>query len=84
MASEAAKVLTNTLLPEPDSPTMARLSPSYTSSEAPRTACSVCPRSVNFHIQIAHGEDGVVLHVWPSLLDVVLGVGGVGKALPMT
>ena len=46
-SSMPRKDLVNTLLPEPDSPTMARVSPSYRSREQRRMAFSTFPRRVN-------------------------------------
>ena len=44
LSSMPTKHLVNTLLPEPDSPTMARVSPSYRSKEVRRMATSFLPR----------------------------------------
>ena len=44
LSSIPTKHLVKTLLPEPDSPTMARVSPSYRSREVRRIAVSLLPR----------------------------------------
>ena len=46
-SSMPRKDLVNTLLPEPDSPTMARVSPSYRSREHRRIALRILPRRLN-------------------------------------
>jgi oligopeptide transport system permease protein len=47
-SSNPIKVFVKTDLPEPDSPTIARLSPLYKSSEIPLIAFNTCPLSLKF------------------------------------
>ena len=78
VSNRPMKLLVNTLLPEPDSPTTASTSPRYRSRSMPRMACSTRPRRLN-RISSPRTERmqsfSFIMH--SSLLQVVLRVGGV-------
>src|SRR5699024_2339431 len=69
-SSIPTKVLVNTLLPEPDSPTMASVSPSYRSSEHLRMAFRVRPRRLNW-ISTSRAEMIAFLSMFYLSLNVI-------------
>src|SRR5699024_374279 len=79
-SSMPTKVLVNTLLPEPDSPTMASVSPSYRSREHLRMAFRVRPRRLNW-ISTSRAEIIAFLSMFYLSLNVIARVGRVREGV---
>ena len=59
-------VCVETLLPEPDSPTMPRVCPASTWKETPRTACTTPSDGLEGHVQVVNLEQGHVSYPSPT------------------